>query len=294
MPSLSKPALYVLQHPIAFILQVLRRFSRNQGLLLAGAVAYYALLSIVPLLIVSVIVLSHLIDQAELLATVGHYLEWLVPSQSSAVLADVTGFLENSTAIGLVLLLSMLFFSSLAFSVLGKAMAVIFDHRERVGQRHFLVAAVLPYSFIVLLGVALFAVTLASIALQALAQESLQLFGHHWSLGQNAGIVLYLLGLTVEILLLSALYLAIPVGRMPAHHALIGGCSAALLWEVLRQVLVWYLATLSKASVVYGSLSTAVVVLFSMEIAATVVLLGAQVIAEYERLEVQDPAAREG
>jgi uncharacterized BrkB/YihY/UPF0761 family membrane protein len=39
--------------------------------------------------------------------------------------------------------------------------------------------------------------------------------------------------------------------------------------------------------VVYGSLTTAVVVLFSMELAATVLLLGAQVIAEYERLREQ-------
>lgn len=288
---LSKPALYVLQHPVAFVLQVLRRFSRNQGLLLAGAVAYYALLSIVPLLIVSVIVLSHLIDQAELLATVGHYLEWLVPSQSSAVLADVAGFLENSTAIGLILLLTMLFFSSLAFSVLGKAISIIFGHRKNVSQRHFLVSAVLPYSFIVLLGIILFVVTLASVALQTLAQENLQLFGHHWSLNRTSGVLLYMLGLTVETLVLSALYLTMPVGRMPVHHALIGGFCAALLWEILRHVLVWYFAALSKASVVYGSLTTAVVVLFSMEIAATVVLLGAQVIAEFERLDENGSAA---
>ena len=43
--------LEVLQHPGAFALRVLKAFRKNQGLLLAGAVAYYALLSIVPLLI---------------------------------------------------------------------------------------------------------------------------------------------------------------------------------------------------------------------------------------------------
>lgn len=84
-----------------------------------------------PLLILSVIALSHLVEQAELLATLGHYLEWLVPSQSKAFLNEVSAFLENRAAIGVVLLLTMLFFSSLAFSVLEKAMAVIFAHRER-------------------------------------------------------------------------------------------------------------------------------------------------------------------
>jgi uncharacterized BrkB/YihY/UPF0761 family membrane protein len=35
---------------------------------------------------------------------------------------------------------------------------------------------------------------------------------------------------------------------------------------------------------VYGSLTTAIVVLLSLEIAATLLLLGAQVISEYERI----------
>jgi uncharacterized BrkB/YihY/UPF0761 family membrane protein len=50
-------------------------------------------------------------------------------------------------------------------------------------------------------------------------------------------------------------------------------------------LLTWYFASVSKVNVVYGSLSTAIVVLLSLEIAATLVLFGAQVIAEYERLE---------
>jgi hypothetical protein len=52
----------------------------------------------------------------------------------------------------------------------------------------------------------------------------------------------------------------------------------------LHHILIWHFATLSNASVVYGSLNTAVVVLFSLELAATV-LLWAQVIADYERLQ---------
>ena len=49
-------------------------------------------------------------------------------------------------------------------------------------------------------------------------------------------------------------------------------------------MLVWYFATLSQVTIVYGSLTTAIVVLLSLEIAATLLLFGAQVISEYERL----------
>ncbi len=54
-------------HPATFVVKTLKAFRANQGMLLAGAVAYYALLSIVPLLILVVIALSHLIEQRVLL-----------------------------------------------------------------------------------------------------------------------------------------------------------------------------------------------------------------------------------
>jgi membrane protein len=284
---LSKAAIEVLKHPAAFVLRTLRNFSKNQGLLLAGAVAYYALLSVVPLLIVSVIGLSHVVDQAELLRTIGRYLEWVVPSQSRAVLADVSTFLENRTAIGVVLLLTMIFFSSVAFSVLEKAMCVILAHRGTINKRHFLVSAVLPYGFVLLLAIALLGVTFASATLQALAEESVHLLGVDWPLRGLSGLLLYVIGFSVETLILAALYLAMPVGRIRLSHALVGGFAAATLWEILRHILIWYFATLSKVSVVYGSLTTAVVALFCMELAATVLLLGAQVISEYERLGLE-------
>jgi len=285
MAVLSPRALRILRHPAAFALCTLRGFSKNQGLLLAGAVAYYALLSIVPMLILSVVALSHLVDQSDLLRTLGRSLEWLVPSQSEAVLADIAGFLENRVAYGTVLLVTMIFFSSVAFSVLAKAMSIIFSHHLTVSKRHFVVSALLPYSFVLLLGISLLGMTLVSITLASMAKESVELFGRDWSLSGVSGGLLYVLGLIGEVFIVSALYLVMPIRRIRLSHALIGGCTATILWEIIRHVLVWFFTHLSRASVVYGSLTTAVVALFSLEIAATLLLFGAQVISEYERLE---------
>jgi len=62
-----------------------------------------------------------------------------------------------------------------------------------------------------------------------------------------------------------------------------------LLWEATRHILLWYFSTLS-VGVVYGSLATTIVGLLSLEIASIILLLGAQVIAEYERLQDGDTA----
>jgi YihY family inner membrane protein len=274
----------VLKHPGAFAIQTLKGFRANQGLLLAGAVAYYALLSIVPLLILTVIGLSYVIDQAELLDTLGRYLEWLIPGQSKLIVAELTNFLDHRDVIGWVLLATIIFFSSLAFTVLENAMSVIFIHRVAIRRRHFLVSALLPYCYILFLGVGVLLVTLVSGSLQAMGHESVDFLGRNWSLGGVSGVLLYLLGFGGEIFVITSVYLVMPVGRLSLRHALIGGVTAALLWEITRHVLVWYFATLSQIGLVYGSLTTAIAVLLSLDLAATLLLLGAQVISEYERV----------
>ncbi len=285
MQILSHQAAHVLANPAAFAWRVLQGFRANQGLLLAGAVAYYALLSIVPLLILAVIALSHVIEQAELLQTLGRYLEWLMPAQSHAVVDELATFLQHRDVIGWVLLVTMLFFSSLAFTVLENAMSVIFLHRIAVRRRRFIVSALLPYCYIVSLGAGLLVVTLASGGLRAMGEETVDVLGREWSLSGVSGLLLYLLGLAGEVFLLTSVYMVMPVGKLSWRHALLGGATAALLWEITRHLLVWYFSTLSQVSVVYGSLTTAIVVLLSLEIAATLLLLGAQVISEYERID---------
>jgi membrane protein len=288
MRILTPAVAHVLAHPGAFALQVLKAFNRNQGLLLAGAVAYYALLSVVPLLILTVIALSHLIEAAELLDTLGRYLEWLMPGQSGAIVGELSNFLAHRDVIGWVLLGTMLFFSSLAFTVLEKAMSVIFLHRFAVRRRHFAVSALLPYVYILVLGFGLLVVTLVAGSLQAIGEKSISFLGREWSLEGVSGLLLYLLGLAGEIFLLTSVYMVMPVGKLSWRHALLGGATAALLWEITRHVLVWYFSTLSQVNVVYGSLTTAIVVLLSLEIAATLLLLGAQVISEFERIEKKE------
>jgi membrane protein len=274
---------HILAHPLDFAWTAVKAFRANQGLLLAGAVAYYALLSIVPFLMLVVVVLSHFLDQSELLLTMRRYLELLVPGQSASIVAEVAHFLDERDLITWVLVATMVFFSSFAFTVLENAMSVIFVHRVAVRRRHFMVSALLPYCYILALGFGVMIVTLVAGTLQVIGSESVELFGYSWSL----------LGLAGEILVLTSIYLVMPVGRLSLSHALVGGVTAALLWEIARHVLVWYFSTLSKVNVVYGSMSTAIVVMFSLEIGAALLLFGAQVIAEYERVGQQGAAGGE-
>jgi YihY family inner membrane protein len=290
MKLINPRIVHVLKNPVAFAFQVLKAFQANQGLLLAGAVAYYALLSIVPLLILMVIALSHVIDQDVLLATLDRALEYVVPGEGRAVVVELKAFLDHREVIGWVLFITMLFFSSLGFKVLENAISVIFLHRVQKRRRHFLVSLLLPFGYIVFTGALLFVGSFVIADLVEMGHENIALLGYKWSLGGFSRVLIYIVGMIGEILLISAIYYFMPVGRLSIHHALIGGATAGLLWEVVRLALRWYFSTLSPVGVLYGSLTTSIVVLISLELAAALLLLGAQVIAEYERIEAGSTA----
>jgi YihY family inner membrane protein len=283
MPTPSRTQ-SVLRSPLRFIGVVLSGFRANQGFLLAGAVAYYTLLSIVPMSALILIALSQVIEPQRLMEITESYLALAAPGKAEALMEQIELFIDNWKLVGVVGLLSMLFFSSLAFTVLENAMSVIFHHRVRIRRRHFLVSAVLPYVYMLLLALGLLVVSLVSGSLDALADSGVSVLGRQWSLSGHGATFLYVLGVIGEVLLLTSLYLVMPVGRLAWHHALIGGVTAAVLWELTRHFLVWYFSTLSFVNVVYGTLATAVVILLSLEAAALILLLGAQVIAAYERI----------
>ncbi len=272
-----------LRRSARFLFDALADFRRNQGLLLSGAVAYYTLLSIVPLLALLLVGLSHFLQEEALLTTVRSHLDLIVPAESEQLTLQVADFLRHRKVVGWIGILVLLFFSTMAFTVLENAMSVIFFHRVRIHRRHFLVSALIPFLFIFLLGAGVMVVTFISGALQTLEQQHIELFGHVWGLHGSSRYLLYLLGLCGLALMLTSLYLVMPVGRIALRHAVVGGITAALLWELTRHVLVWYFSTLSLVNVVYGSFATAVVALLSFEAAALILLFGAQVIADLER-----------
>jgi YihY family inner membrane protein len=84
------------------------------------------------------------------------------------------------------------------------------------------------------------------------------------------------------IMMLTSIYMVMPTAKVGLKRALIGGITSACLWEIVRTFLVWYFDNISIVNVVYGSLATVIIVLLSLEVAAVIILVGAQIIAELE------------
>jgi YihY family inner membrane protein len=176
----------------------------------------------------------------------------------------------------------MLFFSSTAFSMLEDAISVIFFQRVRIQQRTYLVSAIIPYLYILVMGVGIVLVSSIVAAIDTLESRHLEILGWSLNLGGATGVALYFLGIVGEVLMFTSIYVVMPVVRVRFSHALIGGLTATVLWELTRRVLVWYYASVSMVNVIYGSIAITIVALLSIEVVAIILLLGAQVIAELQ------------
>ncbi|HDZ39865.1 MAG TPA: YihY/virulence factor BrkB family protein [Marinobacter sp.] len=255
---------------LQFSYRVLRNFLRNHGVLLAGGVGYNVLLSAVPMLALLAVLLTHVVNEDQLLEVMAVQAQHFAPAHVSLLLDAVKAFMASRDIIGIVGLPVMLFFSSFAFSMLEGSIAIIF-HRPDTPRRSFWVSAVLPYGFILILGAGLLALTLLFSLINAFYDAP--------------GLILYLISFVGVFILFSAIYKVLPIVRISPRRALVGGLVAATLWEATRLLLMYYFINISFVNVIYGSLATIIVILISLEIASIILLIGAQVIAELERSE---------
>lgn len=133
------------------------------------------------------------------------------------------------------------------------------------------------------LGAGLMALTLVVTLASSLNTLIMALFEREIPFAGFSEPVLNLFSFVGVFLLFSAIYKVLPVVRIALRRAVVGGFVAALLWEGVRLLLVYYFTHLSFVNVVYSSLATLIIVLLILEIGAIILLLGAQVIAELER-----------
>jgi membrane protein len=265
---------------LSFARRVVAAFLRNRGILLAGGVGYNALLSLVPFLTLTLAVLSAFVDEPLILAALRRELAFLLPEHADTVLQAAQAFLAHHAANSVVSVVVLLFFSSIAFRMLEEAVGTIFHASGRTTRRNAWISALLPYLFMVLLMLAIFALTLVASLAGALGRQDVTVLGLALPTAAWARVAMSLVGFAGLVLLFASVYSVLPVGRIPRRLALIGGLCAATLWRSVGVLLSWYFSTLSMVNVLYGSLATVVVLLLLLEGAFIIVLLGAQVIAE--------------
>jgi membrane protein len=256
------------------------RFREDRLGLTAGSLTFTTLISLVPLVTVMLAVFSAFPMFASFQdALQKYFLQTLVPvSISKMVLTAVTQFAAKAKGVGSVGVVLLLFTALTTMLTIDRTLNGIW----RVRKPRPIAQRVLVYWAAVTLGPLVLGV---SLSLTSYALSASQGF-----VGVMPGGVSLLLG-SFEFMLLAAglagLFHYVPNTHVRWRHALAGGISSALGFEIAKRMLGWYLASVSTYSMVYGAFATLPILLVWIYLGWVIVLLGAVIAAYAPSLQSQ-------
>ncbi len=262
-----------------------RAFSLDGCMNLSAAIAFYAILSLIPFLFLLVSAASLILessDAAFLMAI--NFFNQVFPKAGLEIFREVQAISKRAGVLGWVGLFSMLWTASVIFSSLEYAMGVVFRVERR---RSFVKSKLMAIAMVPASGAVFFLSLCVSAATKIMAHLQIPLWGV--SLGDSrffAFLVGYFFPYLVLALAFTAVYKVIPNASIALRHAMAGGASCALLFEGTKHFFTWYIANSSKYGVIYGSLEAMVILVVWAFYSASILLFCAEVVSAYRRRDV--------
>jgi membrane protein len=247
---------------------VLRKFFADRGTHLAAMIAYFALLSFVPLLFLSLALLG-LVHQADEGSFFVRELSRTFPNTSlDSLLRAVRAIQANATALGIVGGAFLLWSSLSFFSVLESAFNIVYGRPNR----GFLHGKALATLMMVGSLVALF----VSLVIGSIGQEILKRYLGFGGNATTARVIAIGVSAVGVFVFLASAYYVLTNADLRLREVLPGAITAAVILEATFQLLPVYV-DISKHNPVLQTLSGPAILLVWLYVMANVIVLGAEV-----------------
>ena len=254
------------------VVQVIRRFRKERCSQIAASLAFTTLLSIVPLLAVTLAVVSKLPVSAKLSAALERFLlENLLPEKAGHMIANyILQFSQKAhqlTVAGSLILVVTAFILMLTIDHTFNAM-------WHVSKRRRLASRILVYALVLVLGPALLGAGLATTTY--IVSTSLG-----W-IDEPPWVRAALFRLLPELFLVglfSLLYCAVPNRPVRPVHAIVGAAVATFGLVVIQRAFGLYLVKFSAYDLIYGAFAVVPIFLVWLYLSWSVVLSGALIAA---------------
>jgi membrane protein len=266
------------RHVWRLVIEVGRKYSEDRGPLIAAAISFFGLLSMIPLVLLGVWALGHFLSSREAFERVVNYLEDYLPGSSDVVVPYLTALVKGQQTIGWLALGGLAWSASQGFVVLEVALNQAMRVPER---RSFLQSRLLGLGMILLAGGSLVLSILITSTLTAIQAYSLPLVG--WPPGRIPAVwsdIGLMISTALTILSFSVVYQVVPNTTVPWRPALIAGTAAGLAWEVAKRAFTWYLPHGATAiRQVYGSIAGLIGLVLWIYYSSVILVLGAELLS---------------
>ena len=264
-----------------------RRMKREQIQVVAGYLSYVCLMSLVPLVVVMLSVMTAFPLFSELQESIEQFVyKNFVPAAGDVVQHYLRGFVDNASKMSAIAI-SFLFIAAL---LLISTIDSTFNKIWRVTDKRRSITSFAMYWMVLTLGPILVgaSIALSSYIVSIVGVDEYDVLGLF-------DLFLRTLPLLSSIIAFFILYIAVPNKAVPFKFALSGAIVSGVLFELAKIAFALYIASFPSYQVIYGALATIPIIFLWVYVSWLIVLTGALItvsLHEYETLKEQQ--AKEG
>lgn len=260
----------------------------SDGLTHAASVAYYALISLFPFLLLSLAILGEVTADAAERDAVVRFVFRYFPRQFDFISGQLDSFQTAPVSFGAGGILMLVWASTGVFNALTSAV----NHAWGVEKRRSFIKHRFV-SFLMLVsagGVLLLGLILASVVRLAESTRFGTSIAHAPWVGWATGVTGNYAATVLLILCVALVFYFIPNTRVRFRDVWPGAFAVGILWRLAFSLFAWYASDLATWNVIHGQIAAVVVFLIWIYVSVVILLYGVEVTASYARL--QDAVAR--
>ena len=272
----NKPSLKVSGQFLAF-------FSKNvvkqQLHVSAGYLSYVTLMSLVPLIVVMLSVMTAFPIFTDIKELIENFVyKNFVPASGEVVQEHISGFVENASKMSAVAISFLFLFALLLISAIDKSLNKLWQ----VTEKRRVITAFSMYWMVLTLGPVLVGSSIAATSYIV----SLVSLGDYDLLG-IANIFVRALPLFASIAAFLILYMVVPNKEISFKYAISGATVAAILFEIAKKGFAFYVTQLPSYKAIYGALAGIPILFLWVYLSWLVVLFGAMFTVSLENFVKQ-------
>jgi membrane protein len=256
--------------------EVEKKYSEDGGPLIAAAISFFVILSLIPLLLLAVWGLGRFLSSEQAFRHVVQYVGDYLPGLGDE--GSLVGYLQDLVnshgTIGWLGFAGLLWSGSQGFVVLEQAMNIAFRVPER---RNFLQIRLLSFGMILLSGGSLALSLAITSTVTTIRGYTLPVLG--WKPGEIPflwSVVSAVVPVLLAVLSFTVVYRVVPNAHMRWRSAAIAGLVAGVLWDLAKRVFTYYLARYAAYDQIYGPIGGIIGLVFWIYYSSVILVLGAE------------------
>jgi len=250
-----------------FMVFFLNRISKEQVHITAGYLSYVTLMSLVPLIVVMLSVMTAFPIFTDIKEIIENFVyQNFLPAAGDVVKEHITGFVSNASKMSSIAITFLFLFALLLISAIDTSLNKIWQ----ITTKRRVITAFSMYWMVLTLGPVLVGSSIAatSYIVSLISIGNYDLFG-------LTNIALRALPIFASICAFLVLYMIVPNKEVLLKHALFGATLAALLFEVAKKGFAFYVTELPSYQTIYGALAGIPILFLWVYLSWLVVLIGA-------------------